>query len=48
MNSDAGNGALLSASDLGYTIRGHQVLDSVSLQLHGNEIVTLIGPNGAG
>ena len=48
MSSDAGNEVLLSASNLGYTIRGHQVLDAVSLKLHGNEIVTLIGPNGAG
>jgi zinc transport system ATP-binding protein len=48
MNSNAGHEVLLSASNLGYTIRGQQILDAVSLQLHGNEIVTLIGPNGAG
>ena len=39
---------LISASNLGYRVRGHQVLDAVSLQLHNDEIVTLIGPNGAG
>lgn len=48
MNSDTGNEVLISAENLGYTIRGHQVLDAVSLKLHGGETVTLIGPNGAG
>lgn len=48
MNNAAGIEVLISASNLAYTIRGHQILDAVSLELHGNEIVTLIGPNGAG
>ena len=48
MNMVAGSEVLISATNLGYTIRGHQVLDAVTLKLHGNEIVTLIGPNGAG
>ncbi|MGD8934627.1 MAG: zinc ABC transporter ATP-binding protein ZnuC [Gammaproteobacteria bacterium] len=48
MSSDNGNQVLLSAENLGYTIRGRQVLDAVSLELHGGETVTLIGPNGAG
>ena len=48
MNRDTGNEVLISATNLGYSIRGHQVLESVSLQLHRGEIVTLIGPNGAG
>jgi zinc transport system ATP-binding protein len=39
---------LLSASGLGYAVRGHQILDAVSLELRQDEIVTLIGPNGAG
>ncbi len=39
---------LLSASGLGYAVRGHQILEAVSLELHQDEIVTLIGPNGAG
>ena len=39
---------LLSASGLGYAVRGHRILDAVSLELHQDEIVTLIGPNGAG
>lgn len=48
MNSDSNNDVLLSASKLGYTIRGHQVLEDVDLELRGGEIITLIGPNGAG
>ena len=48
MSSDTGNEVLISAENLGYTIRGQQVLNAVSLKLHGGETVTLIGPNGAG
>ena len=48
MDSQADNEVLMSASNLGYVIRGHRILDAVSLELHKNEIVTLIGPNGAG
>jgi zinc transport system ATP-binding protein len=48
MNRITGNEVLLSASKLGYVIRGHQVLKDVDLQLHRGEIITLIGPNGAG
>ena len=48
MNRDAADEVLLSASRLGYVIRGHQVLEDVDLQLHRGEIITLIGPNGAG
>lgn len=48
MNRNTGNEVLLSASKLGYIIRGHQVLEDVDLQLHRGEIITLIGPNGAG
>lgn len=48
MNTRAGSNVLISASQLGYAVRGHQILNDVSLQLHDDEIVTLIGPNGAG
>ena len=48
MSKQAGKEALLSASKLGYAIRGHKVLEAVDLQLHKGEIITLIGPNGAG
>ncbi len=48
MSSDTGNEVLISAENLVYTIRAQQVLDAVSLELHGGETVTLIGPNGAG
>ena len=48
MSSDTGNEVLISAENLGYTIRGQQVLNAVSLKLHAGETVTLIGPNGAG
>jgi zinc transport system ATP-binding protein len=48
MNRDAGSEVLISASNLAYSIHGHQVLDAVTLALHGKEILTLIGPNGAG
>jgi zinc transport system ATP-binding protein len=48
MSSGIDNAVLLSASGLGYVIRGHQVLEAVDLQLHKGEIITLIGPNGAG
>ncbi len=48
MSSNMDDEVLISAENLGYAIRGHQVLDAVSLKLHGGETVTLIGPNGAG
>jgi zinc transport system ATP-binding protein len=48
MSSDTGHQVLISAENLSYTIRGQQVLNAISLKLHGGETVTLIGPNGAG
>ena len=48
MASRSSGEVLISASSLGYVVRGHRILDAVSLRLHRNEIVTLIGPNGAG
>ena len=48
MSPEPGRAVLISASNIGCTVRGHQILDSVSLELHEDEIMTLIGPNGAG
>ena len=39
---------LVSVEGLGVRLAGHGILSGVSLQLSGNEIVSLIGPNGAG
>jgi len=48
MNMNADNDVLMSAKNLGYTVRGLQILHAVDLQVHRSEILTLIGPNGAG
>ena len=42
------NELLLAARNVGYVQRGKSILNDVSLELHGEEIITLIGPNGAG
>ena len=42
------NELLLAARSVGYVQRGKSILNDVSLELHGEEIITLIGPNGAG
>ena len=39
---------LLTARNIGYSVRGKVILQDVSLQLNSKEIITLIGPNGAG
>ncbi len=39
---------LLAARNLAKTFRGRRVVDDVSLQVSGGEIVGLLGPNGAG
>ncbi|MDY0135765.1 MAG: metal ABC transporter ATP-binding protein [Thiomicrospira sp.] len=39
---------LISANHIYHQFDGKPVLQSVSLQLHANQITTLIGPNGAG
>ena len=39
---------LLTVRDIDFTIRGHAILQSVSLRVARGQIVTLIGPNGAG
>jgi zinc transport system ATP-binding protein len=44
----ARHGSLVSVTDLGVRRAGHSILSGVSLDLSGNEIVSLIGPNGAG
>ena len=48
MNTSADTAVLITATKLGYTVRGHQILDAVDICLHRGEIITLIGPNGAG
>lgn len=48
MNKGADTEVLISATKLGYSVSGHQILDAVDIRLHRGEIVTLIGPNGAG
>jgi len=40
--------ALLTANNVGFTVRSKTILTDVSLQIHSREIITLIGPNGAG
>ncbi|MDP6476069.1 MAG: zinc ABC transporter ATP-binding protein ZnuC [Alphaproteobacteria bacterium] len=44
----APRGSLVSVADLGVRRAGHSILSGVSLDISGNEIVSLIGPNGAG
>jgi zinc transport system ATP-binding protein len=44
----ADNEVLLSASRLGYAVRGVDILSAVDIELRKGEILTLIGPNGAG
>ena len=39
---------LLTAEDIGLTIRGNPILHNVNLRVAAGEIVALIGPNGAG
>lgn len=39
---------LLSATGLGYAVRGVEILHAVDIELRRGEILTLIGPNGAG
>jgi len=39
---------LIAASELGYNVKGQQILQQVDIQLHRGELLTLIGPNGAG
>jgi zinc transport system ATP-binding protein len=39
---------LLKADSLSFAAGGRAILDHVSLQLHGEEILTIVGPNGAG
>jgi len=49
MNMNAGSDdVLISSKNLGYTVRGQEILHAVDIQLHRGEILTLIGPNGAG
>lgn len=44
----ADNEVLLSATGIGYAVRGVEVLHAVDIELRRGEILTLIGPNGAG
>ena len=46
MTTDAD--VLIAASNLGYNVKGQQILHAVDIQLHRGELLTLIGPNGAG
>ncbi len=46
--TDSTGTLLLTAENIGFSVRGKVILDDVSLQLHSKEIITLIGPNGAG
>ena len=39
---------LLTAENIGLTIRGNPILHNVNLRVAAGEIVALIGPNGAG
>ncbi|MEM8570798.1 MAG: metal ABC transporter ATP-binding protein [Pseudomonadota bacterium] len=39
---------LLTATDLGFQVGGHQILRDVSMTLTRGEIVTIVGPNGSG
>ena len=39
---------LIMVEGLGVRLAGHSILSGVNLQLSGDEIVSLIGPNGAG
>jgi zinc transport system ATP-binding protein len=44
----AAGSPLLTAENIGFKIRGKEILTDVSFALHDREIITLIGPNGAG
>ncbi|MCK5394443.1 MAG: ATP-binding cassette domain-containing protein [Gammaproteobacteria bacterium] len=46
--TDQAGTLLLTAENIGFSVRGKTILTDVSLQLHSKEIITLIGPNGAG
>ena len=46
--TDITGALLLTAENIGFSVRGKTILTDVSLQLHSKEIITLIGPNGAG
>lgn len=48
LNTDASEPSLLTAKNIGFSVRGKIILHDVSLQLNSKQIITLIGPNGAG
>ncbi len=46
--AEADDPVILSALDVGFSVRDKIILSDVSLQVNKKEIITLIGPNGAG